>query len=253
VTGAPKRRPTLRIGLSGWNYPSWKSHFYAGVPQRDWLAHAMRHFSGLEINATFYMLQKPTTLERWRAAAPPGFAFTAKAHRFATHNMKLLKAADTIRVQKANLAPLGRCLEVLVWQLPDRMKRNLERLDEFGRALRDWRTARHAVEFRHESWFDDEVADCLSRHRIANCISDAADWPRWDAVTTDLVYVRLHGKERTYRSSYSDGALADWAAQARRWRRQDRAVHIYFDNDGEGAAPHDARRLGRLLDPARFA
>jgi uncharacterized protein YecE (DUF72 family) len=247
MTEAAKRKPTLRIGLSGWNYPQWKTHFYDGVPQREWLAHAMRHFNGIEINATFYMLQKKPSLERWRALAPPGFAFTAKAHRFATHNMKLLKPADTIRVQKANLAPLRNRLDVVIWQLPERMRKNLERLDGFGRALKRWANVRHAVEFRHETWFDDEVAERLSRHRIANCISDAADWPRWDAVTTDLVYVRLHGHERTYRSAYSDVELRRWAGKIRRWRRDGRAVHVYFDNDGEGAAPWDAQRLRAMV------
>ena len=211
----------------------------------------MRHFSGLEINATFYMLQKAPTLKRWRDLAPPGFAFAAKAHRFATHNKKLTDAPAFIRVQKKNMAPLGDCLEAVVWQLPRAFKKNIARLDEFAVALRKWSEVRHAIEFRHASWFDEETAACLAQYRLANCISDAADWPCWDAVTTDLVYVRLHGHERSYVSSYSDKSLAGWAAKIRRWRRSGCAVHVYFDNDGEGAAPWDAQRLRAMLEPAQ--
>jgi uncharacterized protein YecE (DUF72 family) len=135
--------------------------------------------------------------------------------------------------------------------MPRTFKKNIDRLEKFGEALAEWSEVRHAVEFRHDSWFDDEIADCLSRHRLANCISDAADWRRWDAVTTDLVYVRLHGHERSYVSSYPDKSLAAWAAKIRRWRRAGCAVHVYFDNDGEGAAPWDAQRLIALLEPTR--
>jgi uncharacterized protein YecE (DUF72 family) len=123
----------------------------------------------------------------------------------------------------------------------------MERLHRFARALKSWPQARHAIEFRHESWYDDEVAACLRAHRVAVCQSDAADWPMWDVVTTDMVYVRLHGHDVTYASSYSDKALSQWSRCIRRWTREGRNVHVYFDNDAFGAAPLNALRLIELV------
>lgn len=94
---------------------------------------------------------------------------------------------------------------------------------------------------------EDEVAALLQEGRVANCISDAPDWPMWDAITTDLVYVRLHGHTRTYASSYRRSSLARWAARVRAWLAEGRDVHLYFDNDAEGAAPNNARALLALL------
>ena len=106
---------------------------------------------------------------------------------------------------------------------------------------------RHAIEFRHASWFDDEVAACLRNHDIAVCQSDAADWPMWDAVTTDLVYVRLHGHDVTYASCYSESELRAWARKVRRWMGEGRGVHVYFDNDAHCHAPFNAQRLMALV------
>ena len=103
------------------------------------------------------------------------------------------------------------------------------------------------MEFRHLSWFDEEVAVLLSQHRLAVCISDAADWPVWDRVTTDLVYVRLHGHNQTYVSSYSERALRIWAGRIRQWCNERRDVYVYFDNDADAAAPVNAQRLLEIL------
>ena len=103
------------------------------------------------------------------------------------------------------------------------------------------------IEFRHPTWFNNEVASCLNYYRIANCISDAADWPLWEVVTTNLVYIRLHGHTRTYASAYRIASLKQWAAKIRRWLQSGKDVHVYFDNDAEGAAPQDAKRLIGLL------
>jgi uncharacterized protein YecE (DUF72 family) len=124
----------------------------------------------------------------------------------------------------------------------------MERLHQFAKALKSWPQTRHAIEFRHDSWFDDEVAACLRAHRVAVCQSDSADWPLWDAVTTDLVYVRLHGHDMTYASSYSGKELSQWSRRVRRWLKQDRDVHVYFDNDALGAAPLNAKQLIRLVN-----
>ena len=235
------------IGTSGWIYDSWRDDFYQGQPSRGWLRFCAARFTGIEINATHYRLQSVATFRRWRDETPPGFRFALKAHRYLTHNKKLSDPLGPIRLERERAAGLGEKLAVVLWQLPRNFHRNLERLAGFARALRAWRRPRHAIEFRHPSWFDDAVAACLRAHRIALCQSDAADWPLWDAVNTDLVYVRLHGHEQTYASSYSEAELRVWARKARRWMGEGRDVHLYFDNDAYGDAPRNAARLIALV------
>jgi len=235
------------IGTSGWIYDSWRDDFYGGRPAKEWLAFCAGCFNAIEINATHYRLQSVETFRRWRRATPPGFRFSLKAHRYLTHNKKLNEPLGPIRVERDRAAGLGDKLAVVLWQLPHNFHRNLARLAAFARALRAWRRPRHAIEFRHPSWFDAGVAACLREHRIAVCQSDAADWPLWDAVTTDLVYVRLHGHEVTYASNYTEADLRAWARKVRRWTRQGRDVHVYFDNDAYGDAPRNAARLAALV------
>ncbi|HVC12385.1 MAG TPA: DUF72 domain-containing protein [Burkholderiales bacterium] len=246
------RQGCAYIGTSGWNYDAWRESFYACLPKKDWLRLYAGKFGALEVNATFYRLQSVATFRRWAAETPPGFRFAIKANRYLTHNKKLADPLPAVLLERGRAAALGAKLAVVVWQLPRNLHRDLGRLAGFARALARWRRARHAIEFRHPSWFNDEVAACLRAHRIANCLSDAADWPLWDAVTTDLVYVRLHGHELTYASAYPQAELRAWAVRVRRWLRQGRDVHLYFDNDAFGYAPRDALRLIALLRrPAR--
>jgi uncharacterized protein YecE (DUF72 family) len=235
------------IGTSGWNYPGWRGGFYSGVTRRDWLPHCAGRFTGIEVNATFYRLQERSTFERWRDQAPAGFRFAVKANRFLTHNRKLRLPREPIVTERERASALGDKLAAVLWQLPGNFHKHLDRLQGFAAALGAWKGIRHAVEFRHPSWFDDEVADCMRTHRLAVCMSDAADWPLWDAVTTDMVYVRLHGHTRTYASAYSGKSLKTWAGRVLNWLAEDRDVHVYFDNDAEGAAPYDALKLLRLV------
>ena len=235
------------IGTSGWNYDSWRTSFYAECKKAEWLAHCARHFSAIEVNATFYRLQSRATFQRWRAETPDDFRFAMKSNRYLTHNLKLNRPLEPIRLERSRAGGLGGKLAVVVWQLPRNAQRNLPKLEGFARALRHWRSTRHAIEFRHPSWFEEEVAACLHEYRIAVCQSDAADWPLWDAVTTDLVYVRLHGHKKTYASQYTAPELRAWARRVRGWLREQRDVHVYFDNDALGHAPRDAMRLLEMV------
>ncbi len=235
------------IGTSGWNYDGWREPFYGGRPAKEWLRYCATAFTAIEVNATFYRLQSVATFRRWRDETPADFRFAIKGHRYLTHNKKLSDPLPAIRLERERASGLGSKLAAVVWQLPRNLHRNVERLEDFARALHYWHRARHAIEFRHTSWFDEQVADCLRRHRIAVCQSDAADWPLWDEVTTDLVYVRLHGHEITYASNYAEGALRAWAAKALRWMSEGRDVHVYFDNDAYGHAPPNALRLIELI------
>jgi uncharacterized protein YecE (DUF72 family) len=239
------------IGTSGWSYQSWKDTFYAGITKKEWLSYCARQFTAIEVNATFYGLQRKSTFERWRDMTPPDFRFAIKGNRFLTHNKKLLDPLEPIRRERQRASGLGNKLATVLWQLPKKFGKNLTRLDKFAQALEDWDDVRHALEFRHPSWFDDEVADCLHHYGLAVCLSDAADWPMWDRVTTDFVYIRFHGHTRTYASAYNTDGLRPWTVRILEWLQKGYTVHAYFDNDAEGAAPFDALQLLDMLRTKR--
>jgi uncharacterized protein YecE (DUF72 family) len=239
--------PSLYIGTSGWSYANWRTHFYAGIRQTDWLRYCAERFSALEVNATFYRHLAPSTYERWHEETPTAFRFAIKAHRFLTHQARLLVKAEDIARERQYTAPLGDKLTAVLWQMPAGLACDIARFAAFIELLSAWSQPRHAFEFRHPSWFNDEVVDLLARHRLAVCQSDAHDWPMWPEVTTDLVYVRLHGHTRTYCSNYSEAELQGWAVQTRRWLDEGRTVHVYFDNTDEEHAPDNALRLMELL------
>ena len=236
------------IGTSGWVYKPWREHLYGDAPLRRWLEIASRTFTALEINGSFYTQIKPATYERWRAETPDDFKFSVKGHRFVTHYKRLRDCRDSVERLRDQASGLGDKLAAVVWQLPSNFARNDERLDDFARALEAWPTARHALELRHRSWFVPEVAARLRAAQISVCLSDAPDFPLWREVTTDLVYVRLHGHTRKYASSYSGASLRRWRDAAAAWIAEGRDVHVYFDNDAEGAAVHNARALRDLIE-----
>lgn len=238
----------ILIGTSGWNYGPWKDGLYAGVRRQDWLSHYASRFNAVEVNASFYRAVRPSTYAAWRAATPEHFRFAIKGHRLVTHVNRLADAAEPVLRQRDGASVLGERLAAVLWQLPRSLAKDGERLKAFVATLHRWPGVRHVIEFRHESWFDAETIDLLAAHDIATAISDSERWPRWDAVTTDLVYVRLHGKPQCYLSPYPADAIADWAARIRAWRAEGRAVQVYFDNTMQGAAVDDARRLSGFLD-----
>ncbi len=239
-----------RIGTSGWSYPEWKDGFYAGVPRGRWLEHYASAFDAVEVNATFYHTLRTSTLESWRDRTPPAFHFCIKASRYITHIQRLDTTDESFARLRAQADALGTKLAVVLWQLPQGLHRDPDLFERFARRLDDWSQVRHAVEFRHASWFDDDVAQCLTEHRIAAVQSHAADWPMWEAVTTDLVYVRLHGGVRTYDSAYPSAMLRRWADRIEKWLAERRAVHVYFDNTASGHAVSNAMTLAKLCGDA---
>jgi uncharacterized protein YecE (DUF72 family) len=235
----------LHIGTSGWTYELWRETLYAGVPRARWLAHYASLFDAVEVNASFYHALKPATFEHWHDATPAAFRFCIKGHRWVTHVERLAVDRATIRRERDRAVPLGDKLALVLWQLPQSLHRDLARLRAFLDRLEAWPAARHAIEFRDASWFDDVVAECLAERRIAAVQSDAADWPLWPIVTTDIVYVRLHGHRVTYQSSYSRRALDAWAKKISAWREEGSDVWVFFDNTDAAHAPRDALQLRR--------
>jgi uncharacterized protein YecE (DUF72 family) len=244
----------MYIGTSGWNYKNWKNDFYNGVKQKEWLEHYSNIFKAVEVNATFYRLLKHDTLQSWYNRTPQEFAFAVKGSRYLTHIKRLKEPLEGIQKQKENLAPLSHKLKVVLWQLPGSLQNDLQKLENFAKALSSWTEVRHAIEFRHPSWFDNQTASLLSSFNMSCCISDAGDWPLWDIVTTDLVYIRLHGSPSTYISDYSQEELQSWAAILLEWIKKEHEIHIYFDNTDQGQAPKNAQQLQKMLhsEPSPF-
>ena len=249
----------VRIGISGWTYAPWRGHFYPkGLPHRRELEYAAQRMNSVEVNGSFYMLQRPESYRAWYSATPEDFRFAVKGGRFITH-MKKLRGVETPLANffASGVLVLGPKLGPLLWQLPPNLGFDPERLEDFFALLprttaeaavlaerhderltdRAWTTTdadrplRHALEVRHPSYEDAAFVALLRRHDVALVVADTAGkWPFLEDVTADFVYVRLHGAEELYTSGYDDPALDGWAARVRAWR--------------DGGEPPDARRVG---------
>jgi uncharacterized protein YecE (DUF72 family) len=236
---------TIRIGISGWRYAPWRGKFYPQtLRQADELCYAAGKFRTVEINGTFYSLQRPQFFADWRDATPDDFIFAVKGARFITH-MKKLK---DVEIPLANFFASGvlalkHKLGPVLWQLPPVFPFNAERLADFfallprttGAALRlarrhdarldgraylkadGGRPIRHALEIRHDTFRDPAFIRLLRKHQIGLVVADTVDWPLLMDATADFVYVRLHGSRQLYASGYGPKALARWAERIRGW------------------------------------
>jgi len=284
----------IRVGISGWTYPPWRGVFFPKAwPQKRELEFASRQVRSIEINGTFYSLQRPASYQAWYDATPRGFVFAVKGGRFITH----LKRLKEVEVPLANFFASGiLCLREklgpILWQLPPNFRYDRERLARFfnllprnteaaarlarrhddrlnGRAYTKAgpsRPLRHALEVRHATFATPEFIELLRAHDIALVIADTAGkWPFLEDVTSDFVYIRLHGDEELYVSGYTDAALQEWARKIRGWSRgvtprntkrvgppaprasRGRDIFVYFDNDVKVHAPFDAMALAHRL------
>jgi uncharacterized protein YecE (DUF72 family) len=243
---ARRRLGRVLIGTSGWTYDGWRGRFYPdAIPKKDWLRFYAEHFPSTEINGSFYRTPSLEAVRNWRDATPNDFAFAWKASKFITHWKRLGPAcANSIALMETRLAALAPKACVVLFQLPPRFSKDCARLDAFLAMLPP---RRYSFEFRHKSWYDDDVLDILQRHDVALCISDHHDAPSPWVVTARQVYVRGHGPGGSYRGTYSARTLSLWAESIAAWVAQRRNVFVYFDNDQKAAAPGDARRLISLL------
>ena len=237
---------TLHVGCSGWVYRHWKDGFYpAGLPQKRWFERYASEFYTVEIKASFYRLPLASTFDKWREQAPPGFRYAVKVNRFITHMKKLLECEGAVDEFIALARPLGPTLGPLLYQLPPSLHKNLERLDAFlARLPRD---LEHVVEFRHRSWYDEEVLALLDWHGVGFVTHDLVGLqsPRWASGRT--AYVRFHGTGGKYRGRYSDDQMRDWADWLLTQQAQGRSAWAYFNNDIGGDAIEDARNLKRMV------
>ncbi len=236
------------IGTSGWTYDGWRGPFYPeDVPKKDWLRWYGEQFPTTEINGSFYRTPSLEAVRAWRETTPEGFVFAWKASKFITHWKRLSdKSRNSIALMNTRLRALGRKVGPVLFQLPPKMQANPERLTSFLRLLSD--RYDYVFEFRHPTWYTDEVMEILEKHGVALCISDHHDAPSPWTVTARHVYVRGHGPGGRYKDHYPDETLEEWARLIRKWQREKRMVYCYFDNDQKSAAPVDARKLISLLE-----
>lgn len=237
---------TIHIGISGWRYAPWRGKFYPpGLAQARELDYAARQLPTIEINGSFYSLQRPESYAAWYAATPPGFLFAVKGNRFITHMLKLKDVDGPLaNVLASGVFALREKLGPFLWQFPGMVKFDPERFEHFlsilpqdteaGLALarqyqsrmegkvfldvEEKRPMRHAVEIRHESFRDERFIALLRKYKVALVVADTADkWPYVEDVTADFIYIRLHGDKELYASGYDDDAIARWAGRIRAW------------------------------------
>ncbi|HEX8605557.1 MAG TPA: DUF72 domain-containing protein [Pseudoduganella sp.] len=256
----------LRIGISGWRYLPWRKVFYpAGLAQARELDFASRMLPTIEINGSFYSLQRPKSYQEWYDATPEGFVFANKGNRFITHMRRLREPEKALcNVFASGVLALREKLGPFLWQLPPNFQFDADVLEGFLSALphdteaalamarrheprmagRAWleidrkRPLRHALEIRHESFNDPAFVQLLRRYNVALVVADTAGkWPGYEDVTADFMYVRLHGEKELYAGGYTDEALDGWARRIRAW--------------STGDQPGDARLITAAPPPAR--
>ena len=256
------------IGVSGWRYTPWRGNFYpVGLAQHRELWHAARHFNSIELNGSFYSLQRPSSYALWAADTPPGFVFAVKGGRYITHMLKLRGIGSAMgNFFASGLFALGDKLGPILWQFPPQMRLNLDLFDDFLAALPRTTAAaakvalrrnarlqgrelleplhrqrlRHCVEVRHDSFVTPDFITLLRKYRIAWVVADTPKpWPLYEDVTADFVYIRLHGSTELYKSRYTPAQIARWAAAIEAWRI--------------GRQPADARLVSKKAPPRREA
>lgn len=265
----------VRVGISGWRYAPWRGVFYPpGLPRRRELEYVASRLDTVEVNGSFYALQRPESYRAWAAQTPDDFVLAVKGPRYVTHMLQLRGVEQALaNFFASGVLALGPKLGPVLWQLPPRLRFDPERLDAFlallpgtttaaaelarghdarlaGRALTVAdadRPVRHTLEVRHESFATPELVALLRERGVGLVVADTAGrWPLVLEVTSDVVHVRLHGDRELYVSGYDDAALATWADRVVAWREH-ADVYVYFDNDVKVHAPFDAQRLAALI------
>ncbi|HEX6517008.1 MAG TPA: DUF72 domain-containing protein [Nocardioidaceae bacterium] len=271
----------IRVGISGWNYAGWRGDFYPpGLVQRRELKYAAERMPSIELNGSFYSLKRPSSYAAWREQTPDGFLFAVKGGRFITHMKKLADPEQPLaNFLASGVLALGPKLGPMLWQLPPNLGFDAQRLATFfdvlprttteaarlaarhdskvpeDRALTVAdadRPIRHALEVRHTSFCSPVAYELLREHDICLVVADTAGkFPLVEEVTSDFMYVRLHGESELYVSGYSDESLDRWARRCVGWADAGMDVFVYFDNDAKGFAPHDALALQAKVDRLR--
>jgi uncharacterized protein YecE (DUF72 family) len=238
----------VRVGCSGWNYAHWRELVYPkGLPARRWLACYAELFDTVEVNNTFYRLPRRESVATWVAETPPGFLFAVKASRYLTHMKRLTDLGRGLERFYERIDPLVRSPKMgpVLWQLPENLHRDDDRL---GSALAGLPAGRHCFEFRHPSWFGEEVYALLREYGAALVIGDHPERPfQTYELTADWTFIRFHYGSRGRGGNYSERELEEWARQIEGWR-ECADVYAYFNNDWKGYAVVNALLLRKMIE-----
>jgi uncharacterized protein YecE (DUF72 family) len=235
------------IGTSGWHYDDWRGHFYPEkLPKAKWLEFYAGYFNTLELNNSFYHLPSEAAFNNWYNSSPPDFVFSVKVSRFITHIKRMKDCDDAVVNFMSRARLLKEKLGPLLYQLPPGLHRDDALLETFLEDLP--RDLKHVIEFRHESWFTEDVFALLRRYHTGFCIFDMPRLTSPLLATTVFAYIRFHGREGLYSSRYTDKEMAEWAKRIDELAEKLESVYIYFNNDIAGYALENARTIRDYLE-----
>jgi len=242
----------IRIGTSGWQYRHWAHGvFYPEeCPGRQRLEFYTQHFKTVELNASFYRLPPPESFASWYRRTPPDFLFAVKVPREITHDRRLQQVGSSWQTFRAHVTPLGEKLGPLLLQFPPSFRADVSLLDQFlmgALSLSGDIPFRLACEFRHQSWFCEEIYSLLRHYGVALCWADSARFPQDHVLTASFAYIRMHGKPRLYSSKYSSREIETLAKKIKALEADGLDVFVYFNNDFQGFAVENARELQEKL------
>jgi len=242
--------PNIYIGTSGFTYKHWQGIFYPkDLPEKDWLKFYSQKFNSVEINASFYHLLKATTYQRWARETPKDFIFVLKASRYITHLQRLKTNLPTLDNFLQPAKDLKEKLNCILWQLPAGLPADKKLLADFGKLLKSHPIAknlRHAFEFRHQSWFHNNIYSILKFYNFALVIAHSHRWPVVIKSTASYVYLRFHGST-LYASDYSMTELKKWASCGQKFLKENQDFYAFFNNDAQGFALKNALQFRELL------
>lgn len=247
------RKRKIFIGTSGWMYKDWGKRFYPAGLKEEPLEFFSREFKTVEINFSFYHLPKAETFSKWRRESSRDFIFSVKLGQYLTHRKRLILDADSrpyLDLFLKNLQELEKKLAVILIQLPPSFRKNIERLDHFlayfeSKIKKLKFKTRAAVEFRHESWFVDEIYDVLKKYKTALVIASTPEFRR-EVFTADFAYIRMHGSEK-HDQNYLERDLRHLKKEINGYPARVKKVFIYFNNDYSAYAIENARLLASIV------
>ena len=237
----------INIGCSGFLYKDWRGSFYPeNLPQVNWFSYYVKYFDSIELNITFHRHLKKETFYKWYNETPKDFSMCLKGSRFITHVKKLKDVEMPVESFFNSASPLMEKLKVVLWQLPSHIRYNYKSLEEFVRLIVQYK-ARHAFEFRHESWITEKVVDLLHSENIALCMADCPDHLRELPLTADFVYIRRHGKDCSYATLYTDEEIEEDVGQIKIYAQQDKEVYFFYNNDVSAYATKNAQTMIKMI------
>jgi len=236
----------ILIGTSGWSYAHWFGRYYpSDLPRSEMLSFYAQELNTVEVNASFYRLPFEGMIKGWYRKTPADFKFSLKGPRKVTHLLNLVDCEEDIKVFLDRVRGLNEKLGVILYQIPPSLKKDIPRLAKFLDQLP--KDLRYTIEFRDDSWSDEETFELLKNKGVAYCIISAPHLACHIKATADFVYIRMHGITHWYRYHYSYDDLKFWAGEIRKFIDQGLDVYCYFNNDFEAYAIKNAKELMELI------